>query len=308
MYRIVRLGDWMCLALLALFISGCAAQDQDPKSVVAHQLIERPDGGVSHATIHGDLSTARGVVSLVPSLGRGVEDFTPEFGSTLTDSLVARGYAVVLIQPRGIGNSTGSLDPKEITMATLSADLKSVFDALEIEQIALAGHAFGNRLSRYFTAQNPERVSGLVLLAAGGDFELSPEQLRCLFGSFDLAAPEATRRAAIACAFFARGNDPAVWMQGWYPALAQAQVAAARSVTSDEFKRAGRVPFLLVQPSEDFIAPPDLAGRPLAVELGDQVTYREVEGAGHALLPEQPSVLAEIVGEYLDGRMSEDAL
>ena len=81
---------------------------------------------------------------------------------------------------------------------------------------------------------------------------------------------------------------------------ARAQVAAARAVASDEFKRAGGLPFLLVQPEEDFIAPPDLAGRALLEELGEQVTYVEIAGSGHALLPEKPDELAQVVGDYLD--------
>lgn len=266
-------------------------------------LIQRSDGGASQYGVirNHDYPSAQGWVALVPSLGRGTDDFLATYGSNLAMDLARRGYSVLLIQPRGIGYSTGSIEPSNTTMAVLSDDLESVFSALEIDRVALVGHAFGNRLSRYYAAQNPDRVSGLVLLAAGGDFELSQEQLSCLFGSFELSAPEAERRKAVACAFFAEGNDPSIWMQGWHPDTARAQVAAAQSVTSDEFKRAGGVPFLLVQPTEDFIAPPDLAGRALAEELGEQVTYVEIEGAGHALLPEQPEKVAEVVGDYLDG-------
>ncbi len=292
--------EWLIAGLAAILLAGAPALAQSSEMVLTERLIERPDGGVSHVSVHGDLDTASGAVSLVPSLGRGVEDFTAKFGSTLTDELVARGYAVVLIQPRGIGKSTGSLDPERVTMATLAADLKAVLDTLEIEEVALIGHAFGNRLSRFYTAQYPDRVSGLALLAAGGDFELSPQQLKCLFGSLNLANPEEQRREDIRCAFFAAGNDPDIWMNGWYPALARAQVAAARAVASDEFKRAGSLPFLLVQPEEDFIAPPDLAGRALLEELGEQVTYVEIAGSGHALLPEKPDELAQVVGDYLD--------
>ena len=245
-------------------------------------------------------NNTQGFVALVPSLGRGTKDFTKAFGSSFADDLARRGFLVLLIEPRGIGESTGSLDPEGTTMAMLAQDLGDMFDALQIDRVALIGHAFGNRLSRYYTAQNPDRVSALVLLAAGGDFELSERQQECLLGSFTLDAAQETRREHVACAFFAEGNDPEVWMEGWYPQTAIAQIAAARSVRSDDFKRAGGKPFLLVQPSEDFIAPPELAGRALKEELGDQVTYVEIEGAGHALLPEQPDKVSEVVGNYLE--------
>ena len=280
-------------------------------STVQHQLtsdpiyfnyvIEHDDQTASEIYISGPTGVeSKGWVALVPSLGRGVRDFSSDFDASLAEDLVQQGYSVLLIEPRGIGRSTGALDPNATTMAMLADDLDQVFDALQIDQIALVGHAFGNRLSRYYTAQNPERVSALVLLAAGGDFELGEGQQECLLGSFTLDAPEATRREHVACAFFAEGNDPQVWMDGWYPQTALAQIAAARSVQSDDFKRAGGKPFLLVQPTEDFIAPPDLAGRALKQELGDQVTYAEIKNAGHALLPEQPDELSKIVGDYLD--------
>ena len=50
----------------------------------------------------------------------------------------------------------------------------------------------------------------------------------------------------------------------------------------------------------DFIAPVDMAGLRLLAELPDQVTYVEVAKAGHALLPEQPVIVAKVVGEYFD--------
>ncbi len=262
-------------------------------------FVTKAQGGLNEVWTYEAPDPERGWVTLVPSLGRGVEDFREEFGSTLAVELAQAGYSVLLIQPRGIGRSKDSLDPAEITMEVLAKDIDSALNALEIDKISLIGHAFGNRLSRYFAATRTERVDRLVLLAAGGDFELSAEQQGCLFGSFNLAASDETRMEAIRCAFFAQGQDPHVWLDGWYPELALAQVAAAQSVQSDDFKRAGGVPFLLVQPAQDFIAPPDLAGRPLAEELGAQVTYVEIAGAGHALLPEQPDKVAEVIVDYL---------
>lgn len=268
--------------------------------------VKRQDGNTNLTLVQlrgVDRRNSKGFVALVPSLGRGSRDFTKEFDASLAEDLAKRGFSVLLIEPRGIGGSKGSLDPDATTMAMLADDLEQVFDALEIEQVALVGHAFGNRLSRYFTAQNPDRVSALVLLAAGGDFELNERQQECLLGSLTLNAPDETRRDHVACAFFAQGNDPNVWMEGWFPQTAFAQVAAVRSVHPDEFKRAGGKPFLLVQPTEDFIAPPDLAGKALKDELGDQVTYVEIEGAGHALLPEKPDQLSKVVGDYLTERL-----
>lgn len=253
----------------------------------------------NHVRVFG-LSESNGqYVAIVPSFGRGVEDYTEVYGSTLTTRLVEAGYRVVLVQPRGIGRSSGELTPGNVTMRLLAHDLLASFDALGIDSVDLIGHAFGNRLARTFATFFPERVHRLVLLAAGGAFVLNEEQRRCLNDSFNLALDEDERLDALRRAFFARGNDPAVWLNGWYPDLARAQIHAVSKVDGESFKRAGGKPFLLIQASEDFIAPPDKAGRVLKSELGEQVIYAEIPFAGHALTPEQPEIVATLIVQYL---------
>lgn len=304
MFRVLRAG-WALIGttLLALTVSatGMAAGEDETQAEIEFEegFVTKVQGGLNSVWTYEAHDSERGWVTLVPSLGRGVEDFRQEFGSTLAVELARAGYSVLLIQPRGLGRSKDSLDPAEITMEVLAKDIESALNALDIERVSLIGHAFGNRLSRYFAATRTDRVERLVLLAAGGDFELSAEQQRCLLGSFNLGEPDEKRLEAIRCAFFAKDQDPSVWLEGWYPKLAQAQIAAAQSVQSDDFKFAGGIPFLLVQPEQDFIAPPELAGRPLAQELGEQVTYVEIAYAGHALLPEQPEKVAEVILDYL---------
>ncbi len=87
-------------------------------------------------------------------------------------------------------------------------------------------------------------------------------------------------------------------MEGWNFELALAQAAAVDTIDPAFFKTAAGRDILLIQPLEDFIAPPDLAGRALAEELGDQVTLVEIEGAGHALLPEQPDAVTAAILDF----------
>ena len=127
---------------------------------------------------------------------------------------------------------------------------------------------------------------------------MSDDQKSCLLGAFNYSLTDTQRLAEIQCAFFAQGNDPRLWLHGWYPQLAQAQIQAAIMISGDFYKKAGGKPFLIVQPTEDFIAPPDKSGKVLKRELGDQVTYREVEHAGHAVTSEQPDQVAEYLIQY----------
>jgi hypothetical protein len=55
-------------------------------------------------------------------------------------------------------------------------------------------------------------------------------------------------------------NDPDVWLDGWYPQLAAAQVLAAQMINGNFYKKAGGKDFLLIQAVEDFLAPPEQAG------------------------------------------------
>lgn len=231
-------------------------------------------------------------VVMTPSLGRGVEDFTEAYGSTITTRLVRAGYRVVLIQPRGIGRSVGTLNPAVVTMKLLVDDVKQTLDALGVQRAHFVGHAYGNRQSRALAAFYPEYVEDVTLLAAGGDSDLSDEQYNNLLACFDLTLPDAQRLPIIQKTFFAEQNDASVWLRGWYPRLAMGQVAAVRSIDEDFFDDAGGRPILLFQATDDYIAPPEMAGIPLAEELGDQVSYVEVHNAGHALTSERPDTIA----------------
>lgn len=267
--------------------------------LVAERMVVQPDGATSHVRVFAKDAATGAWIAIVPSLGRGVEDYTEDYASSLTSRLVAAGYRVILVQPRGIGRSTGSLTPTAMSMSLFANDLKTAFDSIGAQRVHLIGHAFGNRLARTFATLFPDRVERVVLLASGGNFDMGPEREACLRDSFDLGLERQARLTALQCAFFARGNDPAVWLDGWYPQLAAAQIHAGSMVNSDFFKAAGGRPILLIQAGEDAIAPPTLAGRVLAQELGAQVTYAEIPFAGHALSSEQPDLIADIVLVFL---------
>lgn len=238
-------------------------------------------------------------ITIIPSLGRGVEDYTEAYDSTITTRLAEAGFRVVLIQPRGIGQSRGDLSPTNVDMELLADDLKATLDSMAIERLHITGHAFGNRLGRTFATLYPEYVDSVILLASGGNFQIEPKAEHCLRGSLNMKLPDDERTKMIHCAFFAQGNDASIWLPGWYPKLAAAQINAATTIDTDFYKSAGGKNILLIQATEDFIAPPELAGKVLAAELGDQVSYVEVKNAGHALTSEQPEQVAKYMIEYL---------
>jgi len=266
---------------------------------LAEDLVIEHGDASNHVRLYRLDDSTGETITIIPSLGRGVEDYTEDYDSTLTTRLVEAGFKVILIQPRGIGKSTGNLNPASVGMKMLADDIKATLDSMNIKKLHIAGHAFGNRLGRTFATMYPDYVDHVILLASGGNFKIGPEAENCLRGSINMKLAEDERLKNIHCAFFAEGNDASVWLQGWYPRLAAAQINAATTIDTDFYKAAGGKNILLIQATEDFIAPPELAGKALAAELGAQLSYVEVENAGHALTSEQPEIVAKIMIEYL---------
>ena len=81
-------------------------------------------------------------------------------------SLVQAGYQVIVYDRWGYGES----DAREgLDIPSFSIDLKdlrSLLDQFEIQRAILVGHSDGGTISLYFAAQQPERVSCLVAVAA----------------------------------------------------------------------------------------------------------------------------------------------
>ncbi len=73
----------------------------------------------------------------------------------------------------------------------------------------------------------------------------------------------------------------------------------ARSTTPRElWWQAGTAPMLIIQGLDDVLAPP-ANGRTLQKKLGDRVQLVELKNTGHALLPEQPEIIAETILNFI---------
>jgi pimeloyl-ACP methyl ester carboxylesterase len=228
---------------------------------------------------------------MIPSLGRGASDFFD-----LSRRLVAAGFTAVRPDPRGIGGSTGPLTG--LTLHDLAADAALVIEALGDRPVIVVGHAFGQRVGRTLTADRPDLIRAMAMIAAGGKAPMKPGAQAALQGCFRLERPEVERMADVRLAFFAPGNDPGVWRDGWYPDVATAQIAAARATPVEGWWNAGsRTPLLVIQGMQDTVAPPE-NGWMMKAELGDRVALIDIEGAGHALLPEQPERIAEAIVSF----------
>ena len=225
-------------------------------------------------------------IVLVPSLGRPATDFDP-----IVPALTGAGYEPVLMDPRPSWDGSP-------TLHDLAADTIARLDALGVDRFHLVGHAFGNRLSRTITADFNERVESLTLLAAGGLVEPPEHVFAALWKCFDPSLAEHEHLAHVKTAFFADGNDPSVWRDGWMPEVFRYQRAAVTSTPRDDWWPASVGRVLVVQALQDAIAPPG-NGRRYVAESAPHARLVEIEGAGHAMLPEQPQLIASAMLDFL---------
>jgi len=210
------------------------------------------------------------VVVLLPSLGRGAGDF-----DAVAERLADAGYRVLRPQPRGIGGSRGPL--AGIDLHDCAADVAAVIAHDNNGPAFVVGHAFGNRVARMLATDRPELVRAVALVAANIGKAPSPPRMRAAIrASADPSLPAEERIEALQFAFFAPGNDPRPWLEGWYPEVLAAQRIAGDRTSREEDFAAGQAPILYLQPEHDPLAHVEDAAA-YARQFGARVTVVVIE-------------------------------
>jgi|EndMetStandDraft_9_1072997.scaffolds.fasta_scaffold00356_3 pimeloyl-ACP methyl ester carboxylesterase len=225
-------------------------------------------------------------ILLIPSLGRGAEDF-----SRIVPVIVDAGFRVLSPEPRGIGGSTPLADGN--TLHDMAADAAAVIEQEGGARVVAAGHAAGNWVVRVLAHDRPDLVQAVVMMAAVVSTEPDPDMRRSITASFDVALSEPERLTHLRHAYFADGADARIWLSGWHPPVAKAQRAAAAATRDRGWLRAAdRFPLLYIGAAEDRISPPPALDE-LRSAIGPKAELVVIEHAGHALLPEQPLATAD---------------
>lgn len=226
---------------------------------------------------------------LLPSRGRGAEDF-----DELAERFAQAGYRVLRPQPRGIGGSTGPMSG--ITLHDLAEDQAAVIRNVARQPVVMVGHAFGNWVARTTGVDHPELVRGVVIVAAAA--KQYPKGLsEHVDRSADLSLPDAERLKSIQYAFFAPGHDASVWLNGWYPEVSESQRLAGKATRQSDWWSGGRVPLLDLQAGLDLFKP-SATRNEIREEFGDRVSVVVINGAGHALVPEQPQAVVQAIADW----------
>ncbi|HLH89218.1 MAG TPA: alpha/beta hydrolase [Xanthobacteraceae bacterium] len=262
------------------FLFGLPLASAQAQSEVTRTMVSRGDTRIEV------LSQGAGpVIVLLPSLGRGAEDF-----DQIAVTLAAARFRVLRPQPRGIGQSTGPLTG--ITLHDYADDVAAVIEQAKGGPAFVVGHAFGNRVARLLATVRPDLVRAVGLIAANVGRDPSPPHVRAAIkASADLSLPQAERLAALQFAFFAPGNDAHAWLEGWHPDVLAAERIAGDKTPREEDYAAGHAPVLYLQPDHDPLASVANAAE-YRRALGDRVTIVVVRNAGHAVVVEQPAFVA----------------
>ncbi len=213
------------------------------------------------------------------------------FARKLADS----AFRVVRVNPRGVGRSTGPLDG--LTMHDIAADVIAVIEQLGLAPTYVAGHAFGNRVARTVALDATTTVRGVVLLAAGGTVQPSPEAQQALQVVFsDVSRDEAVDAMRY---MVGTGDDAEAAWETIEPARSPEAGAIQRDAVvdtpADEWRAlADGVEYLIVQGTDDQIAPME-NGRILAREGGDRVTLATIDGGGHLFALSHPTEAADAI-------------
>jgi len=232
------------------------------------------------------------LVVMIPSLGRGAEDF-----EDLAGRLAQAGYRALRPQPRGLGGSRGPLEG--ITLHDYARDVAAVIDAEGGGPAVIAGHAFGNFVARATAADYPAKTRAVALLAATHTWPLRPGLRDSINKSHQTDLPDDVRLKHLQHVFFAPGNDARAWLPGWNEDVMRAERAATDRTPRSEWWTAGTAPVLDMQSECDPLSPPGTRNRYVEEFGAHRVTVALIRNASHALLPEQPEAVAAALLDYL---------
>ena len=278
----MRISSLLAIALALTMMTQAAPADDER----TRELVRSGDGEID-VIVEG----AGPLILLLPSRGRDSEDY-----DEVAHGLVRSGFRVLRPQPRGIGKSTGAL--QGLTLHDFARDVAAVISHYGGPAV-IVGHAYGNWVARMTAVDHPHLVRGVVIAAAAA--KTYPRELSvAVTKSGDPSLPKEERLKYLRGTFFAPGNDPSIWLDGWHPQASEAQRLAGLATRQEEWWSAGKVPLLDLQADNDPFHPIEKINE-LKDELGDRVTVALIRNASHALLPEQPKAVVEAIAGWVRG-------
>ena len=217
--------------------------------------------------------------------------------------LAHHGHAVLAVDLPGHGRSAG---PACERVEDAAQWIVSLLKAAGVSRAALVGHSMGSLIALEFAACHPQRVTRLALLGASAPMPVAPPLLD--------AAKSNEHAALDMINVWSHGNRaqiggntaPGIWMLGMNMRLMERQapdVLYADFNACNSYAPAaaaiGKVkcPVLMVAGSRDQMTP--LRATQALQELLPHAQTIVLEGAGHALMAEQPDAVLDALIAFL---------
>lgn len=213
------------------------------------------------------------------------------------------GYNVVVPDLPGHGRSTG---PALGSIAALADWIANLLEAAGLNDVDIAGHSMGSLVALEFAARQPSRVIKLALLGTAAPMLVAAPLLDAARINDHAALDMINVWSHGSRAHIGGNTAPGMWMLGMNMRLMERQ---ARNVLYADFKACNdythgaaaapqvTCPVLIIAGSRDQMTPPR-ANQDL-VKCFPHAQTLLLEGAGHALMAEQPdAVLDAFIGFF----------
>ena len=220
-----------------------------------------------------------------------------EFFMETLGALEGRHGVIVFDQP-GHGRS-GSLDSLGSVQKMAEFTLE-LCDVLGLERPVLMGHDMGGAVALQMALNQPERFRALIVAACGGRIDVPDETLEQA-----RRVSEGKERRPFDPSNFSSGTAPEVMKKAFMwglktdPRATYGDLLACRDWNVDEALGSIRIPTLVTHGSDEHEIIQTQAAR--LAETVPEARLEIIPGAGHALLPEAPETLANVVHTYLEG-------
>ncbi|MFT4081379.1 MAG: alpha/beta fold hydrolase [Nocardioides sp.] len=274
-----------------------ASADTTPR----RHLVAREDGTRFAVTVHpaaGGPSTGGSVVLVVPAMG-----MPAGYYRRLATALAGTGWSTAVMEQRGHEES-GGRSPGwryDFGYADLVDDVDAAVDLLTRDgaEVYLLGHSLGGQVASAFAASHPDRLAGLILVAAPlpywRDYHPAFLPVSQLMGLVPRVVGHFPGRQLRFAGREARGV-----MADWARLARTGRLAFGRPrVDHGPALARLELPALVVSVSGDTLAPPTAVDRLAAMmpALDMQRRHVEADGIDHFRWARQPeSVVPSIVG------------
>lgn len=204
-----------------------------------------------------------------------------------------REHTPLSIDLPGHGDSQG---PPIDDPADFRHFIKAFVDVMDLVPFVFAGHSMGGSMALDYAIHHPEHVEGLIIVGGGAHWDMAPEDLEVWTSD-----PERAQRENVALLFSKKTSKRLVEEYAKQLAAQPPEACAADFLNCDRYDLLGQINQITV---------------PTLVAAGDEeewlensreihasamnTTFEIIPAAGHAVMIEQPALLNEKIGAYLE--------